>query len=499
MRPIVLVGYYGHGNAGDELLKTKAIEILNKSFAGFPIVSGSKLKTFYTIPFSSSLVFGGGSLLQNSTSSRSLLYYLSLIVWAKLFRKNVLLLAQGIGPISGVFWNTLTNRILGLCDHLSVRDVMSFERAKGCHQSPQLTVDLAFYKLETGLSRYDKSGKVGVNFRPCPAWSLNRKRLLAWVSDQHDIEPIVAQPGTDWGEGSSSINLQTLFSDPESSSYSAIVAMRYHVCLWAVCHGVPCLALVYDEKVMQFAKQFSLPYVDLRHPQNVMQSIEFEGYSIDTRSIELILNEINLNQFTRLVTLNPQMVVYGWDNPEAKEWLVSADYIIPDGHGITLGVKKRTGIHLDVQTGVALVNTILCTGQYSVYFLGGGPEIQDGLRQSLQERYPNCQVSGVRHGYFNDEEWTDILREVTETRPDFIFVGMGYPKQEEVIQELSIHCARGCAVGVGGVFDILSGHKVLAPKWVRRIRLEWLFRGLSEPRRLLGWGYLVRYVMKLYV
>ena len=72
---------------------------------------------------------------------------------------------------------------------------------------------------------------------------------------------------------------------------------------------------------------------------------------------------------------------------------------------------------------------------------------------------------------------------------------MGFPKQEYFIQTLSQYCQHGVAIGVGGVFDILSGHKKRAPKWMRKKGCEWFFRTIQEPRRIFRWKALVLYVL----
>jgi N-acetylglucosaminyldiphosphoundecaprenol N-acetyl-beta-D-mannosaminyltransferase len=227
------------------------------------------------------------------------------------------------------------------------------------------------------------------------------------------------------------------------------------------------------------------------------KQINLWGYSLYSGSVKnmlALLNTAKETSFKRIVTLNPQMVVAGNDDAEKKKWISQADYILPDGYGITWALKRQQGLTLPVQTGVALVDSVLKSGEFSVYLWGGAPDIQSAVKLNISKQYPGLDVVGIEHGYQNDKNAVAIYEDIKEKKPDFIFIGMGYPKQEEIIYELSLRCKKGIAVGVGGVFDILSGKKILAPVWVRACRMEWLYRGFQEPKRMLKWGYLFRYI-----
>lgn len=225
-------------------------------------------------------------------------------------------------------------------------------------------------------------------------------------------------------------------------------------------------------------------------------TVNLWGYLISKITIDRLLCELKVrsSEFVRVVTLNPQMIVAAFYDIRKKEWLKKADYILPDGHGITWALKREQQIELPVQTGVAFVTSILKSGEFSVYCLGGAFHTEEILKEMLAKNYPDVIVLGVHHGFQTDEELERIYKDIEKKQPDIIFIGMGYPKQESVIYDLSQRCKRGCAVGVGGVFDVLSGQKKLAPLWIRSLRVEWLYRGFQEPKRMLKWGYLVRYV-----
>ena len=110
--------------------------------------------------------------------------------------------------------------------------------------------------------------------------------------------------------------------------------------------------------------------------------------------------------------------------------------------------------------------------------------------QVLRATYPGLNVVGFRDGYFGNDEFDSVVSEVEETHPDIVFVGITSPKKERLIERFRELGATGAFVGVGGSFDVISGNIPRAPMWMQRANLEWLFRMMQEPGRLVK-----RYVM----
>ena len=92
-----------------------------------------------------------------------------------------------------------------------------------------------------------------------------------------------------------------------------------------------------------------------------------------------------------------------------------------------------------------------------------------------------------------DDDWDSIVS-VLNKQPTVVLVGMGFPLQEQVIQRLAAEIPFGMAMGVGGMFDVVSGACHRAPWWVRVVGLEWVYRAIREPRRLKRWRYLVSFL-----
>jgi N-acetylglucosaminyldiphosphoundecaprenol N-acetyl-beta-D-mannosaminyltransferase len=120
------------------------------------------------------------------------------------------------------------------------------------------------------------------------------------------------------------------------------------------------------------------------------------------------------------------------------------------------------------------------------YLLGGTPETLAALEKAVAERYPGVLIAGAESPPFRpltDEERAAQDDRIRASGADVVWVGLGTPRQDVEAVRLSASVGRP-AVAVGAAFDFLAGTRPEAPVWVRKLTLEWLFRLLSEPRRL---------------
>jgi alpha-1,3-mannosyltransferase len=124
-----------------------------------------------------------------------------------------------------------------------------------------------------------------------------------------------------------------------------------------------------------------------------------------------------------------------------------------------------------------------------IFLIGGAPGVAEQAGQALQQRFPHHSIVGTMHGYFSSDETPHILDGIAETKPDLVLVGMGHPIQElwaaENVQRLS-----AVVMCIGAFLDYAAGAVRRAPEWVRRMRMEWAFRLINNPRRFAG-RYLV--------
>ena len=121
-----------------------------------------------------------------------------------------------------------------------------------------------------------------------------------------------------------------------------------------------------------------------------------------------------------------------------------------------------------------------------VFILGGTEAELRGAAERVRARFPGLEIVGARNGYFNveGEENEPVLRAINDARPNVLLVAMGFPRQEEWIAGNLSRLTVNVAVAEGGSLSFMSGAVRRAPRWLRRLGLEWLFRLLRQPWRV---------------
>ncbi len=124
------------------------------------------------------------------------------------------------------------------------------------------------------------------------------------------------------------------------------------------------------------------------------------------------------------------------------------------------------------------------------YFYGGkNEEVLSTLKSEILKKHPNLKIVGSYCPPFRpltEKEDADIVKEINALKPDFIWVGIGAPKQERWIDAHENSIDSGVLLGVGAAFDFFSGNLKKAPKWIEKLSLEWLYRFFKEPKRLFN-------------
>ena len=121
------------------------------------------------------------------------------------------------------------------------------------------------------------------------------------------------------------------------------------------------------------------------------------------------------------------------------------------------------------------------------YLYGGAPGVADRLAEHMVARFPGLQVVGVHSPPFREPDEAadrEDLERISATKPDFVWVGLGAPKQDTWIARYREALESPALLAVGAAFDFHSGQRQRAPRWMQRTGLEWLHRLALEPRRL---------------
>jgi len=188
----------------------------------------------------------------------------------------------------------------------------------------------------------------------------------------------------------------------------------------------------------------------------------------------------------QIVTVNPEFVMEAQHNAAFRAVLCQADLATPDGFGLLLAAR-RLGTPLRGRvTGVELTQRIAelaAARGYRVFLLGAAPGVAEQAAAVLTSRYPGLWVAGCYAGSPHPRHAPFLRQLITAAQPDILLVAYGHPAQDLWIARNQPVLRIPVAMGVGGVFDYLAGRVPLAPTWLRRLGLEWLYRLLRQPRR----------------
>ena len=190
-----------------------------------------------------------------------------------------------------------------------------------------------------------------------------------------------------------------------------------------------------------------------------------------------------------LCVSNVHTTVMSYDDPEYCAVQNGGIMAIPDGGPLSSVGRKRGFSAMKRTTGPDYMKEILKISAeegYCHYFYGSTQKTLDKLKRIIEKKYPGVQVAGMYSPPFrplSKEEDEEIIRMINESQADFVWVGLGAPKQERWMHE---HKGRinGFMIGVGAAFDYEAGNIDRAPMWMQKANLEWLYRLLQEPKRL---------------
>ncbi|WP_422123877.1 WecB/TagA/CpsF family glycosyltransferase [Planococcus sp. X10-3] len=200
-----------------------------------------------------------------------------------------------------------------------------------------------------------------------------------------------------------------------------------------------------------------------------------------------------------IVTANPEIIMNAVKSPGYHESILQADYIVPDGTGVIMASKILNQPLTEKITGYDLVHTFLAYAsehQKSIYFFGSKEGVASKAVVNAKKLYPHFEIAGTQHGYAGLGE--DVALQIAETKPDFVFVGLGAPLQEKWAADYKHLFPNSILMGVGGSFDVLSGNSKRAPQfWLDR-NLEWMYRLLTQPVRFKRMLQLPVYLGQVY-
>lgn len=308
MSKVVLSGYYGFDNFGDEAILQVLVNNLKNIGADITVFSRNPKKTSQIYDVKSVFMFnifgiiknisktdvvisGGGSLLQDVTSIRSLFYYLVIIFVSILFCKRVIIFAQGIGPIKHKFAQKITKNLLKKVSLITVRDERSKKLLNEWGLKAQLINDPVW---GTNLKTLRPKGKIGIQLREWKYMNdeffLSLVKKIAKEFENNEIYIYSLQDKQDkeiclrfenyLHIENPKVNTHVFYSMSVNDMINSmrnleyLIAMRYHAIIIGLKYGIKTLAINYDPKVETLAKFAKIPFINFENYDKIEDNIE---------------------------------------------------------------------------------------------------------------------------------------------------------------------------------------------------------------------------------
>jgi N-acetylglucosaminyldiphosphoundecaprenol N-acetyl-beta-D-mannosaminyltransferase len=188
---------------------------------------------------------------------------------------------------------------------------------------------------------------------------------------------------------------------------------------------------------------------------------------------------------------NTHVVSAARTDEDLRAALDAADLVLPDGWPVAWTMRRLGVPHQRRVAGPDLMDALCRRAArcgIGIYCYGSTPDTLERLGANLRRRHPRLRILGLESPTFapaTDDELDATAERIATSGAGLVFVGLGAPRQEPRMQQLRARLAHGVLLGVGAAFDFHAGTARRAPRWMRRLGLEWLHRLASEPRRLL--------------
>jgi N-acetylglucosaminyldiphosphoundecaprenol N-acetyl-beta-D-mannosaminyltransferase len=187
------------------------------------------------------------------------------------------------------------------------------------------------------------------------------------------------------------------------------------------------------------------------------------------------------------VAINAAKIVKLQHDPDLRAAIEGCELITADGQAVVwAGALLGTRLPERV-AGIDLMHRLLAASEangHGVFLLGARAEVLERAEREIERLYPDARIVGRHHGYFGREGEEQVVDLIEAAAPDMLFVALETPAKELFLARHRERLGVPFVMGVGGSFDILAGVKRRAPRLMRRLGLEWLFRFVQDPRRL---------------
>lgn len=234
----------------------------------------------------------------------------------------------------------------------------------------------------------------------------------------------------------------------------------------------------------------------LTAPTYTLRGLKLIGWRNMQHALDYLYADGNLKQGT-LVAINAEKMLTLEDNGEVRELINAAEFKYADGISVVRSVRKKyPEANVSRVAGADLWEALMARAGAEgtpVFLVGGKPEVMAETVEKLRKQW-NVNLVGTQDGYFTPDQRQALFERIHASGAKIVTVAMGSPKQEILMRDCRQVHPDALYMGVGGTYDVFTGHVKRAPKVWQNLGLEWLYRLLSQPNRIKRQLRLLRYL-----
>ena len=227
-----------------------------------------------------------------------------------------------------------------------------------------------------------------------------------------------------------------------------------------------------------------------------MKSAYLNGVNTFAPQSRQVLIDYALVHKKILVAVNAEKILNATDE---SRHIINRNFGYPDGIGAVWALKKKGFKEIVKIPGCELWLDIIAHAykDKTFYLVGGKQQVIEETVEKLKKEFPSINILNFRNGYIKtDQEKIDLIHDIKTLKPDLVFVAMGSPKQELLMEEIQ-KSHQATYQGLGGSFDVYTGHVERAPQWWVKSNLEWAYRLIKQPSRIKRQIYLFKFYLNL--
>ncbi|MEZ3501137.1 lipopolysaccharide N-acetylmannosaminouronosyltransferase [Pantoea sp. KPR_PJ] len=231
-------------------------------------------------------------------------------------------------------------------------------------------------------------------------------------------------------------------------------------------------------------------------PQYIIRGVSLYGFDSMSAFVDFLLPGETVRSGT-LVAINAEKMLTAEHDDELRALLQEAEFKYPDGISIVRSIRKKYS-HAAVEriAGADLWEALMArAGRQGtpVFLIGGRQAVLDETCEKLRRQW-NVNIVGAQNGYFAPADREALFSRIAASGARIVTVALGSPRQELLMRDCRAHWAHALYMGVGGTYDVFTGHVKRAPKIWQRLGLEWLYRLIRQPSRLGRQLKLIKYL-----